>query len=334
MSYKALQPGSTKAGRVCSRCASERLSPRDGTQTTAVCGWPGCRPAHGILSILLLFIASVAFLSLASFPASADALSNILPTWTVGDWWIVESQVYDRGDRRPGAVPGWLDKEAWLFSVEATNSIDGEGCYQVTIKPKEPNRCPYWFTCWFRMSDLLVLRRDLHQPTTTRTGRPFAAPVAQANYSSDEPMPFMPSDFPNLPLAMPHFVGGTTNVYEAKASSAKSAAAPQGAVRNSPRSLARAVTQTFHPHEMLDPDAARGSGVAMPANPPGEKEHFGVLVLAESADKYERQHWNNALPWHVYGEKWEGGQMVRRSWLAGRGHATGAPADSPEGGGK
>jgi len=118
-----------------------------------------------------------------------------------------------RGDKMPGAALGWLDKETWLFSVAATNSIAGEACYEVSIQPKERNRCPYWFSCWFRMSDLLVMRRDLHQPAATRTGRRFSAPVVQADYSKDEEMPFMPSDFPGLPLSIPHFSGGLTNVY-------------------------------------------------------------------------------------------------------------------------
>ena len=70
--------------------------------------------------------------------------------------------------------------------------------YQVSIQPKDGNRCPYSFMCWFRTSDLLVMRRELRQPTATRTGRPFSGPVVQANYAKDEAMPFMPADFPNL----------------------------------------------------------------------------------------------------------------------------------------
>jgi len=282
----------------------------------------------------LLCFVSAALLAIAGSPVLADTASSVRPTWTVGDWWVVESQVYDRGDRKPGAAPGWLEKEAWLFTVEATNAIDGKSCYQVSIKPKQPNRCPYWFTCWFRMSDLLVLRRELHQPDTTRTGRPFSGPVVQANYSSDEESPFMPADFPNLPLTVPHFAGEATNVYAARTSPAPSGAAPSGAARNSSRSLARVVTQTFRPNERLEHDTTLTSAVAMPANPIGGKGQFGVLVLAQSADKYERQTWHSALPWQVYAENWECGQMIRRSWLAGSGHATGAPVDSPAGGGR
>ena len=85
---------------------------------------------------------------------------------------------------------------------------------------------------------------------------------------------------------------------------------------------------------MLAHDNAPGSGTTKPVIPVGGGEHFGVVVLAQSAERYERQHWNKALPWQTYGEKWEGGQMVTRNWLAGNGHLTDAPADHTQGGGK
>ena len=261
----------------------------------------------------------------------ADAVPNVRPTWTVGDWWTVESQVYDRGDKMPGATPGWLNKETWQFSVVSTNSIDGEACYQVSIQPKDQNRCPYWFSCWFRMSDLLVLRRELHQPAATRTGRQFSAPVVQANYSKDEEAPFMPFDFPSLPLTIPHFAGGMTNVYRTKVSFTRRAPAPRGGPQKPARSLAASVTQTFHPNETIGHEQVFGS---RSPNPPGAQVRFGVFVLAQLADKFERQNWNSNLPWHAYGEKWEGGLLVRRSWLVDCGHTIGSAVEPSAGGGR
>jgi hypothetical protein len=277
----------------------------------------------------LLYCVWLTFSTSAGAAPLADAVPGVRPTWTIGDWWIVESQVYDRGDKLPGAVPGWLDKETWLFSVASTDSIDGEPCYQVWIQPTDQNRCPYWFSCWFRMSDLLVMRRELHQPEATLSGRQFSAPVAQANYSKDEETPFVPLDFPSLPLTMPHFAGGMTNVYKAKVSSTASAPAPQGAPQKLARSLAALVTQTFHPNETLEHEQAFRPGSP---TPPGAESRLGVFILAHAAEKYERQSWNSNLPWHVYGEKWEGGQLVRKSWLADWGHKTGSPTEPPAGG--
>jgi hypothetical protein len=264
----------------------------------------------------------------------ADAVPNVRPTWRVGDWWIVESQVYDRGDKLPGATPGWLEKETWLFSVASTNALDGTACYEVAIQPRAGNRCPYWFTCWFRMSDLLVLRRELHQPEVTRTGRPFSARVVQANYSTDEAMPFMPSDFPSLPLTVPHFAGGLTNVYRAKVSAAGPAPALQGAPQLSARSATATVTQTFQPDETMEPEEGMGSNRARAANSPSAPARFGVFVLAQSEKKYERQSWNSNFPWQVYGEKWESGLLVRRSRLLDCGSAADSPAGQPAGGGR
>jgi hypothetical protein len=284
--------------------------------------------------ILSLSCAWVAFSANASFASPANAVAGVRPTWSVGDWWVVESQVYDHGDKLPGATPGWLEKEAWVFSVASTNAIDGEVCYQVSIQPKDGNRCPYWFICWFRTSDLLVMRRELRQPAATRSGRRFPMPVAQANYSKDEETPFMPSDFPNLPLAVPHFAGEMTNQYQASAFAGGPAPAPQGAARKAARSVTAKVTQAFHPDETMAPEQGPGSNVAKAANPPGAPAKVGVFVLAQSETKYERQHWNSNVPWHLYGEKWEDGLLVRKSRLLECGHAADNPFGPPAGGGR
>ena len=250
----------------------------------------------------------------------------------MGDWWIIESQVYDRGDRMPGATPGWLEKETWLFSVASTNALDGETCYQVSIQPKGRNLCPYWFVCWFRASDLLVLRRELHQPSATRTGRPFSGPVVQMDYSKEEVMPFLPSDFPSLPLAVPHFAGGLTNLYRARAFSAGPLPAPPGTARKSARAVSDKVTQAFHPDETLESEAGLGSNLSRAAIPPGAAARFGVFVLAQSDKKYERQSWNSNLPWHLYSEKWDNGLPVRKSRLLDCGHVAGSPVAPSVGG--
>ena len=279
--------------------------------------------------VLSLLSALAAVSTMAGSAALTDAASSVRPTWAVGDWWVVASQIYDRGDKRAGAVPGWLAEERWLFSIVSTNSINGTACYQVSIQPKDGNLCPYQFSCWFRMSDLLVLRRDLIQPAATRTGRPFSVPVVQVNYPQDEEGPFLPPDFPSLPLTTPHFAGGLTNVYRATGY-----VASRGAARTSARSAAGSVTQAFHPAETMTNERAAGGRGLSSAEAAGAEGKFGVFVLAQSADKFERQHWNSRVPWHVYAEKWERDVVVRRSWLADCGHADGKPSAPLHGSGR
>ena len=134
---------------------------------------------------------AVPFAAMAG-PPNAATLSAIQPTWTIGDWWTVESQRYDHGENRAGVTPGWLDKETWKFSVDATNSADGVPCYEVSVKPEGNNRCPYWFIYSFRKSDLLVMRRELHQPSSGKTGRPASAPVVVSKLRRGRPDAFYP----------------------------------------------------------------------------------------------------------------------------------------------
>ena len=285
-------------------------------------------------AILLLSCGCTGLLAAAGASPTSGTVPSVRPNWTVGDWWVVESQTYDHGDRKPGATPGWTDKETWQFSVVTTNAIDGEDCYQVSIQPKEGNHCPYWFSCWFRMSDLLVLRREMHQPAATRTGRPFPVAAVQANYSKDEEMPFMPSDFPGLPLTTPHFSGGSSNVYGAKIPVARQSSSPTGTLRKSLRSSTGRLTQSFHQNEQMEHEQHLAPNLARTAALSGAPERVGVIVLAQSAERYERQNWSSHLPWHAYGEKWEGSQLVRKSWLADWGHSSGSPAEPTAGGAK
>jgi hypothetical protein len=283
------------------------------------------RPARQLA--LLLYCFSLPWLALASSSPSTDSVAGLCPVWHVGDWWTVESQIFDQGEKRAGAGPGWLAKEAWDFFVVATNSIAGEPCYQVSVKPKEPNRCPYSFCYWFRSSDLLVMRRELHQPIASRTGRPASVPVVQVDYSNDEQMPFVPADFPSLPLTVPLFAGDMTKTYGAGLAPGKQSSPPRAA-----RSFAASVTQTFHPNAKLAPEDAVASNRLRTAAPARGQTPSGVFVLAHSKETYERQSWSGDLPWHSYAEKWEQGSLVRKSWLSDRGRVT-ASSDAPQPGG-
>jgi hypothetical protein len=314
--------GRGQPGSLCGR--------RSNSHPAAIRGQAGIKVA---LSSALPLLGLLAAGSTLTAPTLApDTVASLRPTWTIGDWWVVESQVYDRGEKRADAVPGWVDKEAWLFRAMATNAIAGESCYELSIRPGAGNRCPYWFSCWFRVSDLLVMRRQLHQPTATRTGRPFSVSAVQTDYAIDYESPFVPSDFPNLPLTMPHFAGGQTNHYVPKPAPIRGVSPLPAASRKSPRSLGGSVTQTFHPNQGMEQERAKLPDASTLPKFPETGGRFGVIVLDLSGDKYERQSWHRDLPWHVYGEKCEHGVTVRRSWLAALGHATSGPASPAPGG--
>jgi hypothetical protein len=204
----------------------------------------------------------------------------------------------------------------------ATNLVEGEPCYQLTVNSEGQNPCPYGFSYWLRVGDLLVMRRDLHQPAASKTGRPLSAPVIQANYSKDEATPFVPPDFPSLPMTVPHFSGGLTNVYAAGRGKTRAAPSLQGGAPKSPRSFAAALTQAVLANEHLEGEAAVASSLAAPSNAPSAPAKCGVFVLAHATDRYERQSWRSDRPWQTYGEKWEDGVMVRKSWLSAYGHSS------------
>jgi hypothetical protein len=271
--------------------------------------------------------AALPLLAMAGSPSTPMTLSNCRPKWAVGDWWIVESQRYDRGENRAGATPGWLEKENWRFSVDRTNSIEGEPCYEVSVKPQGQNLCPYSFVYSFRISDLLVMRRELRQPSLGKTGRGSSAPIVESNYSKDEEMPFLQPDFPNLPLAGPHFAGGATNSYRATAFSQRNPQPNAGATPKCSRLFTGSLNQSFQPGAKLAFESSPGAKSFAPQS----NSKSGVVVLAPSTDKFERQSWDSARPWSVYSEKWEFGELVRKSWLTDYGHTDSATTAQPGG---
>ena len=261
---------------------------------------------------------------------SATGLSAYAPRWAVGDWWTVESQMLDRAENLPGGVPHWLDAETWKFSVDGTNALDGEACYEVSVRPAAQNRCPYWFTYFFRESDLLVLKRQLHQGALGKASRAPGAPAVESTFSKDEETPFVQSDFPNLPVAMPHFRGGATNSYRGAFATGQNLRAGTNVPARS-RLFTGTMSQSFAAKTRLQgqPPAGRRSAKLLTDT---NATSAAVVKLSISNDKQEKQEWNAAFPWPAYAEKWEFGELVRKSWLTDFGHT--APGATATGGGR
>ena len=270
----------------------------------------------GNLTLLFVCCAQLALASPAAGPAAYR------PKWAVGDWWTVDSQIYDRAENLPGGTPHWLEIETWKFAVDATNSVDGQPCYEVSVRPTGQNRCPYWFSYFFRESDLLVMRRQLHQPGIGKSSRAPSEPTVETTFSKDEEVPFVQADFPNLPVAIPHFGGTISNAYRQTSTAAKHLDRAANSQAHS-RLFAGAVNQTFDANAQLqkNPPAGRRSAKVVAVN---NTPNSGVIKISLSNDKQEKQEWNAKLPWPAYAEKWEFGELVRKSWLTDFGHSDAA----------
>jgi len=266
-----------------------------------------------------LFFLILAILSHTLVSAS-DSFS-ICPSWTIGDWWTVDSQLYNRGGKVAGDTPHWLPKVTWLFSVVSTNSIEDQPCYQVMVRTKDSNSCPYWFYYWLRMSDFLVMCRELHQPTFIGTGHRVMPPIVKQDYSKDSIMPFVPYDFPSLPMCVPIFAGGTNNVYRIQPRSSEVPQKSQRTVKWPTRTYSATVIQTFSPGEKLQDKSMALSSTIAAVYAAGAVRNTGLYTLTYATNKYERQAWSVGLPWHVYTERSENGETIKKCWLLDYGHA-------------
>src|SRR4030067_891268 len=118
----------------------------------------------------LYLILIVSILLLSSIGAAQNMTPLSPPKWSIGDWWVVECQVYDFRKVVLGSrEPGWGPKQAWRFQVDSADSIEGEPYFVVSVRPMKDNACPYWFRYWFRVSDRYVARHELNHPSSKGT---------------------------------------------------------------------------------------------------------------------------------------------------------------------
>ncbi len=225
------------------------------------------------------------------------------PSWSLGDWWIVECQVFDLGKVVSRTrEPAWSPKQAWRFQVENIDSIKDQPYFVVSVRPMEGNSCPYWFRYWFRVSDRYVGRQELFHPTgTVSKTREIGPPVVTKDFPLTGAAPFFSGKFPMLPITVPIFnldrsfvsFGASGGKFETSQGieEAEESAVVQKADSNL---LSRVRTKLMS----------------------GNK----LITISTPTDINERQYWNPEIPWCVYGERFDKSYLSRRYWLVEMGH--------------
>lgn len=74
----------------------------------------------------------LAALVLLSFAVCASAAEGFVPTWKVGDYWVLEASYRDM--RSPGEV--WMPPLLWIFKVRSIRDYQGQSCYVVHVFPR------------------------------------------------------------------------------------------------------------------------------------------------------------------------------------------------------
>jgi hypothetical protein len=218
----------------------------------------------------------------------------------VGQWWVVECQVYDVGKVVKGAQPGWRPAQAWRFQVDQIEQLAGQPYYVVSVKPVKADTCPYSFRFWFRVSDRFVGRQELIHPTSTPTKpRVIGPPVVTQDFLSQAAAPYFPDEFPSLPVTMP--------LFSVAQNSASFANTPEGDL-----------TQTM---QEVSPEVMEKANKTLVAkmSPSLTTQNLSIKVMNKDANVSEQQYWNSGLPFPFYGERFDQTYTSRKYWLVDMG---------------
>jgi hypothetical protein len=250
-----------------------------------------------------IYLFSMLFIIFTFVGMSAAQETTLLkpPQWSVGDWWIVESQVYDLGKVVLGSQPGWRTKQAWRFQVEKIDSMGDQPYFVVSVKPIKENSCPYSFSFWFRVSDRFVGRYELIHPSPTASKpKVIGPPVVTTDLSPTHAAPFFLTDFPTLPIVVPLF-----NVEK------KSAAFPAGS----------GAFETSQEVEQVDwlPVAEKADSNLLKKMEAGLIDQMMLVKINTESGIGEQQYWKNGVPWSIYGERFDKTYTSRRYWLVDMG---------------
>ncbi|MCI5146551.1 MAG: hypothetical protein D3923_13745 [Candidatus Electrothrix sp. AR3] len=248
----------------------------------------------------ILLFALLLFLSGLGISSAAEA-----PQWSVGAWWVIETQAYNPGGIKAGDENiGWQEKQAWRFEVSATETLNEATYYVVLIEPVEGNSCPYIFRFWYRTTDLFVKRYDVLYPETTDGVLTAATKTVTKELNGNTPAPFAIPYFPNLPANIsPLFFGSDTDPIAMSAASGNANQAGVPVQYSEP-----IVSESAMP---LPDQRIRSS---LTAETPTQ------LINIQQGARVEKQYWNPQLPWSYYSESEGGSSLMRRSWLVDYGN--------------
>ena len=216
--------------------------------------------------------------------------------WSIGDWWIVESQVYNTGTINPKQI-GWGPNIKWHFLVEREDAIENQLYLVVAIQPLNENPYPYYFRYWFRSADGYVGRYELYDAGNAGSKDPFTGPPARReDYPPTGAAPFFSIKFPALPMTFPLFNSDER--------------------MHSPAASGRKFI-TYQESEEIDGTViAEKSHSKIRSKIEGILDKGNKLITVGSQDNMnESQYWNVNLPWPVYGELYDKTHISRRYWL-------------------
>ena len=233
-----------------------------------------------------------------------------IPQWSVGTWWLVETQSYNSGGIKAGEENiGWQAKQAWRFEVADTEMINNDAYYVVLIQPAEGNPCPYVFRFWYRTTDLFVGRYEVLYPETSDGVLTETTKTVRKELAGENPAPFAIPYFPNLPANIsPLFLGAEASLSENVNQTANQTGVPVQHV------------------EMLNSvNSAEAMSSAMPA--PDQRIQADLseetptrLITIQHGASVEKQYWNPQLPWSYYSESQNDSSLRRRFWLVDYGN--------------
>lgn len=233
------------------------------------------------------------------------------PAWSIGEWWIIDSQLYEMDRMNPDPSPHWGPVLSWKFFVEEQVEFEGEPHDIVSVSPYENNSFPYSFRIWYRSSDKYITRYELFHKFKGKSGR-VIPPKVLKEFNPEESEPFFIDQFPMVPLNFPVF--GDVNLQKIKGTASKKEKqyapkyykATQKKLKISAREVNKKAGKQFKKF------FKRKYNIELLATLKNDQD---LIQIDNGAGKKESQYWAKKLPWYVYGEKTDGLKILRRCWL-------------------
>jgi hypothetical protein len=236
-----------------------------------------------------------------------------VPQWSVGTWWVVETQAYNPGGIKRGEESiGWQEKQAWRFEVSDTEMINTDEYYVVLIQPEEGNPCPYFFRFWYRTTDFFVGRYEILYPETSGGVLTEATKTVRKELAGDNPVPFAIPYFPNLPANIsPLFLDTQVSLSENTNQIANQTANQTGTPVQHVEMLSSTEAMSL---TMPEPDQRIQASLSE------ETLTSTQLITIQHGASVEKQYWNPQLPWSYYSESEGSSSLMRRFWLVDYGN--------------
>jgi hypothetical protein len=254
---------------------------------------------HSLLCVLLINIGSDGAYCGSSIEATAKSLDTQSqsesglqpPEWQIGDWWVVETVIFDQGNimKSPDEM-GWSEKQAWRFEVLGIESANDLRYYHLQISPINGNACPYVLLLWLGIPDLQLNAFQIIYPAddsgSNRRSPRSVRKTISGTRTPDAFFDYFKTRFPSLPLwLIPQF---------------NSDSVPSASSADMPRPYAK-LGQKIAVHS--DPLPSEHADAVLPYRATETSKGLYHKVTLAYGDAQEIQYWEDGRPWTVYGYK-------------------------------